>query len=297
MGKLNSPTSVSPDILADAKALLEGKVPRSVRRPNDSAHRRARDFATTAEPSVSAEALFEAFPDRVEHDANDPYCEQSPLGRAIWEVVCDVVDCETGGLSHATGGYEEIRGPLYRHEIRQAQRRTLNRLLRMAEDAQEKADSNSVPPEEHDYTDDPTALVLAAESMLAGLNPPKTTGWELPRTTHGRVQEFFDPQPPRLEFGSLASFRAEDGLSPDEILAAEADDDKGFVDSPKLRRKAISKALNEALFLICENFEYTEWPQNAFLAHAMRMTYRRTLIELLGLWYQEERSTEWAPHS
>lgn len=289
--------SVNPQLMADAKALLEGEMTRQVRRPNLDCSRRVKAFAATSRPEMSREDLAKAFPDRADYDADDPYCKQSPLERAISEVICDVVDCETSGLSHSTVRYEEIVNPLYLHEIRLAQRRTMEQLLKMAEEPEEEECPPS-PPVAHEREEDLHSHIhshiLAAESLLAGLNPPKSTGWTLPGACHGRVREFFDLQSSPFEFRWLAQLRAEDGLSPEEVIAAEGDDDTGFEESPTLRRKAIAKALSEVLSIISENFTHDTWPENVFLAHSLRMAYRKALIELLAIWYQEERGTKWA---
>lgn len=284
--------SVNPQLIADAKALLEGKMPRR-KRLEDADFARVEEFGNSGPLEVTIEDLAAAFPNNDRCDPGDPYIRQTPLERALSEVVCDVVDCDTQNLPYSTNGFSLLRNPLYRHEVRQAQRRTLEHLLRMAEKPEEEECPPS-PPVAHEREEDFYSHVLAAESLLAGLNPPKSTGWTLPGACHGRVREFFDLQSSPFEFRWLAKLRAEDGLSPEEAIAAEGDDDTGFEESPTLRRKAIAKALSEVLSIISENFTHDTWPENVFLAHSLRMAYRKALIELLAIWYQEERGTKWA---
>ena len=129
--------------------------------------------------------------------------------------------------------------------------------------------------------------VAAAECFLAGRNP--SNGWRLP--SHCNISELLGPEALEFEYRFLADIPEEKlqehGLTLEDI----DDDDEEFSNCSGLRRQAILAALEEVLFLIRDDAlnGLGQGPKNAYLRYSIRMAWRHTLIELLGLWYREQR--------
>lgn len=167
--------TVNPQLMAEAKALLEGKAPRWQLKEDKAA--RIEKFAVTTAPEVSELALAEAFPDEPNPPDGDLYNEQTPIERAIGEIISDVHDCTD---------YDEFRNPLYRHEVRQAQRRTLEHLLKMAEEPQGE---DGPPPVVNQA---PTAI-RTAQAVLQGKLPlAEALGFSLPYDENSTLPEWAD---------------------------------------------------------------------------------------------------------
>jgi hypothetical protein len=121
--------TVSADLLADAMAILRGEESTAL---GFVAHHplAGKSYALLSPPELTPEVLEAAFPDQVVEDEEDDepgarFNRWNHLERALEEVVYDIV-------SGSPIEWPNVKNPVYAHELRMAQRRTLEHLLSLA---------------------------------------------------------------------------------------------------------------------------------------------------------------------
>ena len=214
-------------------------------------------------PTVTIADLAERFPD--EPPADDPedqppvdrYNSLSPVERAIEETITTAIDADI---------FNPARNhPIFLHELRQAQRRTLEQLLAMA---------TAVHHQEPE-------TIEAARAYLAGENPPEENPHHQPGSVSEDVLQLVAAVPIPLTAKSLAEVLPDEeyeGLSPDEECAVQYN-----------RLTPIERAIDQVLGRI-SGVRLEFQGNDEFYVNELRLFQRRLLAELLTLW--DSQATE-----